>query len=93
MFIVDDFAFRKLKQLEAEMLNVLAEERLGRASTSLTSNRPPEDLNAIFPNPVVGRAILDRLVSVATKIIKTKGKSFRREGMGGGNRSLGYATC
>ncbi len=35
--------FRKLDQREAEMLYVLAEERLGRASTILTPNRPPVD--------------------------------------------------
>jgi DNA replication protein DnaC len=88
LLILDDFAFRKLDQREAEMLYVLAEERLGRASTVLTSNRPPEDWYAIFPDTVVGGAILDRLVSSAIKIITTKGKSYRREVMGAENRSL-----
>jgi DNA replication protein DnaC len=74
------------------MLYVLAEERLGRASTIITSNRPPEDWYAIFPDPVVGGAILDRLVSSATKIITTKGRSYRREVMGAENRSRGDAT-
>lgn len=59
---------------------MLAEERLGRASTVITSNRPPEDWYAVFPDPVVGGAILDRLVSSAIKIISTKGRSYRREG-------------
>ena len=59
---------------------MLAEERVGRASTVLTSNRPPEDWYAVFPDPVVGGAILDRLVSSAIKIISTKGRSYRREG-------------
>ena len=79
LLILDDFAFRKLDQKEAEMLYVLAEERLGRASTVLTSNRPPDDWYAIFPDPVVGGAILDRMVSSAIKIITAKGKSYRRE--------------
>ena len=39
LLVLDDFAFRKLDQKEAEMLYVLAEERLGKASTVLTSNR------------------------------------------------------
>ena len=64
------------------MLYVLAEERLGRASTVLTSNRPTEDWYAIFPDPVVGGAILDRMVSAAIKLITTTGKSYRREVMG-----------
>ena len=89
LLILDDFAFRKLDQREAELLYVLAEERLGRASTILTSNRPPEDWYAIFPDPVVGGAILDRLVSSAIKIITTKGKSYRREVMGAEKHSRG----
>lgn len=59
-------------QREAELLYVLAEERLVWASTILTSNRPREDWCAVFPDTVVGGAILDRLVSSATKIITTR---------------------
>ena len=64
------------------MLYVLAEERLSRASTILTSNRPPEDWYGVFPDAVVGGAILDRLVSAAIKLITTSGRSFRKEVMG-----------
>jgi len=88
LLILDDFAFRKLDQREAEMLYVLAEERLSRASTVLTSNRPPEDWYAIFPDSVVGGAILDRMVSSAIKIITTQGKSYRREVLGAGSRGI-----
>ena len=35
LLVLDDFAFRKLDQKEAEMLYVVAEERLGKASTVL----------------------------------------------------------
>jgi DNA replication protein DnaC len=87
LVVLDDFAFRKLDQKEAEMLYVLAEERVGRASTVLTSNRPPEDWYAIFPDPVVGGAVLDRMVSSAIKLISTSGKSYRREVMGSSARS------
>ena len=82
LLVLDDFAFRALDQREAEMLYVLADARLGTASTVLTSNRPPDDWYAIFPDPVVGGAILDRMVSAAIKIITTKGRSYRREVMG-----------
>lgn len=82
LLILDDFAFRSLNQKEAELLYVLADARLGTASTILTSNRPPEDWYAIFPDAVVGGAILDRMVSAAIKIITTKGRSYRREVMG-----------
>jgi DNA replication protein DnaC len=80
LLILDDFAFRRLDAKEAELLYMLADERLGQASTILTSNRPPEDWFSIFPDPVIGNAILDRLVSGAIKIIVTKGKSYRKEG-------------
>jgi DNA replication protein DnaC len=43
LLILDDFAFRKFDQKESELLYALADERLGRASTVLTSNRPPGD--------------------------------------------------
>jgi len=87
LLILDDFAFRKLDQKEAEMLYVVAEERLGKASTVLTSNRPPEDWYAIFPDPVVGGAVLDRMVSSAIKIISTAGSSYRKEVMGNTTRA------
>jgi len=82
LLILDDFAFRKLDAKEAELLYVLADERIGKRSTILTSNRPPDDWYAIFPDPVVGGAILDRLVSAAIKLIATKGRSYRKEVMG-----------
>lgn len=83
LLILDDFAFRKFDQKESELLYGLADERLGRASTILTSNRPPQDWYGIFPDPVIGQAILDRLVSGAVKVITTKGKSYRKEGIFG----------
>jgi DNA replication protein DnaC len=80
LLILDDFAFRRLDQKESELLYTLADQRLGRGSIIITSNRPPQDWFAIFPDPVIGNAILDRLVSGAVKLIVTKGKSFRKEG-------------
>jgi DNA replication protein DnaC len=79
LLILDDFAFRKYSQSESELLYTIADERLGKKSTILTSNRPPEDWYSVYPDPVIGGAILDRLISGAIKIIITKGKSYRRE--------------
>ena len=61
------------------MLYMLAEERLGRSSTVMTSNRPPDDWYATFPDPVVGGAILDRLVSSAIKMLTTAARSYRSD--------------
>jgi DNA replication protein DnaC len=79
LLILDDFAFRKYSQEEAELLYAVADERLRKKSTILTSNRPPEDWYSIFPDPVIGGAILDRLVSGSIKIMAAKGKSYRKE--------------
>lgn len=79
LLILDDFAFRKYSQEESEILYTIADERIGRKSTIITSNRPPEDWYSVFPDPVIGQAILDRFVSPAIKILTTKGKSYRKE--------------
>jgi DNA replication protein DnaC len=82
LLIIDDFGFRKLDTEETECLYRIVDERMGNRSIILTSNRPPEDWLTIFPDPVVGGAMLDRLVSGSIKIMVkvTEGKSFRKEG-------------
>jgi DNA replication protein DnaC len=82
LLIIDDFGFKKLDNEETECLYRIVDERLGNRSIILTSNRPPEDWLAIFPDPVVGGAMLDRLVSGSIKILVNSkdGKSFRKEG-------------
>lgn len=85
LLILDDFAFRMYSQKEAELLYAISDERLSEGSIIVTSNRPPEDWYAIFPDPVIGGAIMDRLVSGAIKLIVTSGRSFRKEGW---NRQL-----
>lgn len=64
---------------ESELLYSISDERLAKHSTILTSNRPPQDWYSIFPDPIIGQAILDRLLSGSIKIITTKGKSYRKE--------------
>ena len=80
LLILDDFSFRPYSQMETELLYTLSDERLGEASIIVTSNRPPEDWFSVFPDPIVGGAIMDRLVSGAVKLIVTSGRSYRKEG-------------
>lgn len=80
LLILDDFAFRSYSQRETELLYTLSDERLNSGSIIVTSNRPPEDWFAVFPDPVVGGAVMDRLVSGAVKLIVTSGRSYRKEG-------------
>jgi len=79
LLILDDFLFTKIDQKQSEMLYAIADERIERGSIIMTSNRPPQDWFSMFPDPVIGNALLDRLVSGAIKIITTKGDSFRKE--------------
>jgi len=79
VLILDDFAFRKIDQKESEILYTLVDERLGRLPILITSNRPPQDWYGCFPDPVIGGAILDRLVSGAIKIIVNRGMTYRKK--------------
>jgi DNA replication protein DnaC len=77
LLILDDFAFRKYSQKESEVLYSISDDRLGKKSIIITSNRPPEDWYSVFPDPVIGGAILDRMVSGSIKLICNDGKSYR----------------
>lgn len=78
LVILDDFGFRRYEQEEAEILYSLADLRMNQASTIITSNRPPGDWYGVFPDPVIGGAVLDRLVSGAIKIVVEKAESYRK---------------
>ena len=80
LLILDDFAFRSYSQAETELLYTICDERLSEGSIVVTSNRPPEDWFSVLPDPIVGGAVMDRLVSGAVKLIVTSGRSYRKEG-------------
>lgn len=83
LVILDDFGFRRYDSKEAELLYALSDERLGATSTIITSNRPPQDWYGVFPDPVIGGAILDRLVAGSIKVVVEKAKSYRKYGNDG----------
>lgn len=78
LLILDDFGFRRYETKEAELLYSLADERLSASSTIITSNRPVIDWYGVFPDPVIGGAILDRFVSGAIQIIIDQADSYRK---------------
>lgn len=80
LLILDDFGFRRYDSKECELLYTLSDERLGKAATIITSNRPVEDWYAVFPDPVIGGAVLDRFASGAIKLIVERARSYRKEG-------------
>ncbi len=47
-----------------------------RGSTIVTSNRPPTEWYALFPNPVLAEGALDRLIN-ASHHVTLEGRSFR----------------
>jgi len=80
LVILDDFALRKYDSREVEALYQIVDDGSTRKVFITTSNRPPQDWLSVFPDPVVGGALLDRMVSGATKLIVKIGRSYRKEG-------------
>jgi len=65
VLILDDFAMQEFTSSQAEDLYQLVDERVGRSSLIVTSNRSPQDWYPLFPNPVLAESILDRLAGAA----------------------------
>ena len=82
VLVFDDFALRKMDVRESELFYEIVDERLGKGGVLIiTSNRPPEDWVGVFPDPIMGGAILDRVASGAHRIIVPKARSYRKEGV------------
>jgi DNA replication protein DnaC len=75
---IDDFAFKKIDQISAELLYAIVDSRYRQNSIIITSNRAISDWVDIFPDPVVANAILDRLAHSAHQIV-IKGESYRKK--------------
>jgi DNA replication protein DnaC len=69
---------REFTPAQADDLYELLSERAGRPGRSLilTSNRSPSDWYPLFPNPVVGESILDRVINTSHHLL-LEGKSYR----------------
>jgi DNA replication protein DnaC len=78
LIIIDDFAFRRITQAQSEGLYQLVDTCYGNTSIILTSNRALPDWLEVFPDPVIGGAILDRLAHTAHQIT-LKGESIRKK--------------
>ncbi len=76
LVILDDFGLRGFTERQGEDLYELVSERVRRGSTIVTSNRPPTEWYALFPNPVLAEGALDRLVNAAHHVT-LEGKSYR----------------
>ena len=78
VLIIDDFAMREFTAPQADDLYELLSERTGKPGRALilTSNRSPSDWYPLFPNPVVGESILDRVLNTSHHLL-LDGKSYR----------------
>jgi DNA replication protein DnaC len=61
LLIIDDFAFKKISQTQAEYFYAIVDARYNTRSFILTSNRALSDWTSVFPDPVIANAIMDRL--------------------------------
>ena len=78
LLVIDDFGFKKIDQQSAEYLYAIVDARYAVKSIILTSNRAITDWSAIFPDPLMANAILDRLAHHSHQII-IKGESYRKK--------------
>jgi DNA replication protein DnaC len=77
LLIIDDFGLTSLSPTQAEDFYEVITERHLKSSIIITSNRPPQDWVALFPDPVMANSALDRLAHHAHHLIM-QGESYRR---------------
>jgi len=77
LLVIDDFAFKKIDPKSSEYLYNIVDARYGVKSIILTSNRAITDWPAVFPDPLVANAIMDRIAHHSYQII-IKGESYRK---------------
>jgi DNA replication protein DnaC len=76
LLILDDFGLREYSVSQSEDLYEVVSRRYRRGSFIFTTNRAPQDLYPLFPNPVLAEGLLDRLLNSA-HIVTMVGKSYR----------------
>ena len=74
-----DFGLTALTPIQAEDICEVITERHLRSSIITTSNRPPQDWVALFPDPVMANSALDRLAHHAHHVMIDEGESYRKK--------------
>ena len=78
LLVIDDFGVKKMDQHSAEYLYTIIDARYAAKSIIITSNRAVKDWAAVFPDPLMANAILDRIAHHSHHII-IKGESYRKK--------------
>lgn len=77
VLILDDFGLKSLTQAQADDMSEIVSERYLKGGTLLTSNRRVEEWLGLFPDPVFGNSVLDRLAHNAHQLV-IEGESYRK---------------
>ncbi len=78
LLILDDLGLQALSELQQNDLYQLVAGRYEKNSTIITSNRDISEWSSIFSNPLLGTAVVDRLVHRGV-LIAIEGPSWRNE--------------
>lgn len=78
VLIIDDFGLTALTPMQAEDFYEVVTERHLKSSILITSNRPPQDWVALFPDPVLAHSALDRLSHHGHHIMIDEGDTYRK---------------
>jgi hypothetical protein len=79
VLILDDLDLRNYTHEEATSLMDILEERYHKATLIVTSQVEPQGWIKLFEDPVIGEAIVDRLIHPCQKITLKGDKSYREK--------------
>jgi DNA replication protein DnaC len=88
LMILDDISYVRRDQAETSVLFELIAERYERRSLAITANTPFSEWGAVFPEPAMTVAAIDRLVHHAT-ILEMNVESYRRRAARPGHAPAG----
>jgi DNA replication protein DnaC len=77
LLVLDDWGMLAFSNQFLNILNEIVSERYENGPIIITSNRPVENWDELFSEPVISSALLDRIFH-NSHIIKMNGKSYRR---------------
>lgn len=79
LLIIDDFGLKPLTPTQSDDFYEVISERYMSKSIIFTGNRPIEDWVGLFPDPIIGNSVMDRIAHNAHQITIT-GESYRNKG-------------
>jgi len=77
LLILDDWGLTDFNNQFLHIINEIISERYENGSLIISRNRPVENWDELFHEPVISSALLDRIFHNA-HLIKLEGKSYRR---------------